>query len=52
MPAEKFCRIHRSHIVALQHIDNIEEGTVYIKHQPIPIGEQYRSNLLKMIDFI
>ena len=52
LPAEKFCRIHRSHIVALQHIDNIEEGTVYIKHQPIPIGEQYRSNLLKMIDFI
>ena len=52
LPHQKFCRIHRSYIISLRHIDNIEEGTVYIKHQPIPIGEQFKSHLLKMIDFI
>jgi len=49
---KKFCRVHRSHIIAIRHIDHIEEGTVFINHHAVPVGEQYRGNLLKMIDII
>jgi DNA-binding LytR/AlgR family response regulator len=52
LPAEKFYRLHRSYIVALDHIDNIEEGTAFVNKHPIPIGEQYKQVLLKKINFI
>ena len=52
LPADKFYRSHRSYIIALNHIDDIEEGTAYINKQPIPIGEQFKQPLLKKINFI
>lgn len=52
LPPDKFYRLHRSYIVALNHIDNIEEGTAYVHKYPIPIGEQFKQPLLKKINLI
>ena len=52
LPSNHFLRIHRSYIVALNHIDRIEEGTAFIEKTSIPIGEQFKSVLLKKLNFI
>ena len=52
LPADKFYRLHRSYLIGLGHIDNIEEGTAYVNHHPIPIGEQFKQTLLKKLNFI
>lgn len=48
----KFIRVHRSYIVKLSNIQEIEEGTVVINKKLIPIGKAYRENLLKSINTI
>ncbi|OFY86195.1 MAG: DNA-binding response regulator [Bacteroidetes bacterium RIFCSPLOWO2_12_FULL_35_15] len=52
LPSSKFYRLHRSYLVALDHIDGVEEGTAYIGKHPIPIGEQYKKELLKKLNLI
>ncbi len=47
-----FMRIHRSYIVALNKIDKIEENTVYIGKHPVPVGDNYRPDLIKKINLI
>lgn len=37
-----FCRIHRSYIVSLNHVDSFDGKYVYIQQAPIPIGYSYR----------
>jgi DNA-binding LytR/AlgR family response regulator len=49
---EKFYRLHRSYLVSLDHVDNIEDGTVYIGQHPLPIGEQFKKVLLKKLNLI
>ncbi len=48
----KFCRIHRSYIVSIAHIDYIEDGTLFVNKNPLPIGDQFKHHLYKLIDFI
>lgn len=48
----KFYRVHRSYLVAVNHIDKVEEGTAFIGKHPIPIGEQYKKELLKNLNLI
>lgn len=52
LPNHLFYRLHRSYLIALNHIDNVEENTAYIGKHPIPIGEQYKKELLKKINLI
>lgn len=52
LPTEKFYRLHRSYLIALDHIDKVEEGNAFIGKHPIPIGEQYKKELLKKINLI
>lgn len=52
LPQDKFYRLHRSYLIALDHIDKVEEGTAFIGKHPIPIGEQYKKELLKKINLI
>ena len=52
LPSDKFFRLHRSYLVALDHIEQVEENTLYIGEHPIPIGEQYKKELLKKINLI
>jgi DNA-binding LytR/AlgR family response regulator len=48
----KFFRLHRSYLVALDHIDNVEENTAYVGKHPLSIGEQYKKELLKRLNLI
>ena len=52
LPPKKFYRLHRSYIIALDKIHHIEGETLYVNHQAIPIGEQYKQALLKKINYI
>lgn len=42
LPEERFMRIHRSYIVALNKIEYIERERVKIKDQFIPVGDTYK----------
>lgn len=52
LPLGKFHRLHRSYLVALDHVDVIEEGTAYVGKHPLPIGEQFKKELLKKLNLI
>ncbi|MFB6457979.1 LytR/AlgR family response regulator transcription factor [Chitinophaga sp. Hz27] len=52
LPAGKFMRVHRSYIVALDKIEAIEDGTILIQKNSIPIADAYKSalnNRLKLL---
>ena len=52
LPREKFYRLHRSYLVALNKIDKIEQETAYVGKNPIPIGEQYKKILLEKLNLV
>ena len=52
LSANKFYRLHRSYLVAVDHIDKIEEGTAFVGKHPLPIGEQFKKELLKLLNLI
>lgn len=49
LPAKKFCRVHKSFVVALNKIRSIERGVVVIADQRIPLSNNYKDNFLNMI---
>lgn len=52
LPSDKFCRIHRSYMVAIDQIDSVEENIVFIDKHPIPVGEVYKSDFLSKINLL
>jgi two-component system, LytTR family, response regulator len=53
LPTPQFVRVHRSYIVNTNRIDAIEEGTMLIiNKQVVPLGEQYKSNLMKKLNLL
>ncbi|MEN9511161.1 MAG: hypothetical protein RLZZ370_980 [Bacteroidota bacterium] len=49
LPAEKFLRIHRSFIIALDKIQAVAGNNVIISGKSIPIGKNYRDAFMRMI---
>ncbi|HYV91202.1 MAG TPA: LytTR family DNA-binding domain-containing protein [Chitinophagales bacterium] len=49
LPDDLFMRIHRSYVVPIGKIETIEGNTVKIQNHEIPIGESYRSNVMKSL---
>lgn len=45
----QFARIHRGFIINLQHIDSIDNDYANISNHQIPIGKNYREELLRRI---
>ncbi|MDQ3046188.1 MAG: LytTR family DNA-binding domain-containing protein [Bacteroidota bacterium] len=52
LQSEKFVRVHRSYIVATDHIDSIDEDMIVIDKQLIPIGAVYKENLIKHLNLL
>lgn len=52
LPADKFFRLHRSYLAALNHIDNIEENSAYTGKHPLPIAGQFKKDLLRRLNMI
>lgn len=50
LPAEKFMRVHRSFIVALDKIDAVERGQILINQQRITVAEQYKTKFQQFIE--
>lgn len=50
LPPEKFMRVHRSFIIALDKIAAVERGQVLIHDQRITIAEQYKTKFQSFID--
>jgi DNA-binding LytR/AlgR family response regulator len=42
LPQDKFCKIHRSYIVSLNHIDRFNNKWIYMREKKLPISEQHR----------
>jgi DNA-binding LytR/AlgR family response regulator len=49
LPANKFLRIHKSYIVAIDRISTISRNRVMIGEKWIPVGENYRDAFRKQI---
>ena len=49
LPQDRFKRIHRSYIVAILKIDAIDGSTVELAKQILPIGKNYRDDILEVI---
>jgi len=52
LPPNKFLRVHRSYIVALNKIEKIEEGVIVINSKPVPVADAYRSSLNKRLNIL
>ena len=50
LPEDKFMRIHRSYIIALDKVDAYSTPAVEIGEMEIPIGRNYRSAVLKALN--
>jgi DNA-binding LytR/AlgR family response regulator len=50
LPPDRFLRVHKSFIVAVDKIDMIENCRIVIGKQRIPIGESYKIPFLKMVN--
>ncbi len=49
---QQFCKVHRSYIVNLLAIEDIQENTLYIKGNEIPISKSNRSLVLQKINVL
>ncbi len=53
LPPEKFVRLHRRFIVALDKIEKVEEGNrVFLGGQSLPVSQGFRSGLLDRLNFL
>ena len=50
LPANRFVRVHKSFIVALDKIICIERQEIYLKDKIIPVGNTYSDNFYKVLD--
>ena len=50
LPKNNFMRVHRSYIVALDKIEQIERNQLIINNKRIDISEAYRNYFRKFID--
>ncbi|WP_299444150.1 LytTR family DNA-binding domain-containing protein [uncultured Aquimarina sp.] len=49
LPASSFIQIHKSYIISIKHIDKIDNDTIWIKNQELPIGNTYRKSFFETI---
>lgn len=52
LPSDRFIRVHRSHIVSLDWLEQIEDNTATVKDKLIPVGTTFKSRLIKRINLI
>lgn len=52
LPAELFCRVHKSWVVGLFNITSFDDEVVYIENTEIPIGKAFQKEFLKSVSII
>ncbi len=49
LPPGKFCRVHKSYMVAIDKIDHVEKNRVKITDQIIPVSDTYSEKFFKIL---
>jgi DNA-binding LytR/AlgR family response regulator len=49
LPSDQFMRVHRSFIVALDHIDSVSKNVINIGNQSIAVGDNYKEPFLEFM---
>jgi two-component system LytT family response regulator len=49
LPPDDFCRIHRSYIVGLAHIEWFDKKVVHVADKNLPIGDEHRRELPRRV---
>lgn len=52
LPADKFLRVHRSYIIAIDKISVLDENTVLIGDKTIPVGKSYKDAFMNRLNFL
>jgi DNA-binding LytR/AlgR family response regulator len=52
LPASSFLRVHRSYIVAINKIDTMEGGVLFVNGQLVPVADAYRFALNQRMNII
>lgn len=52
LPADKYIRVHRSYIVSIDNINSIDDNTIVIHKQLIPVGFVYKENLTRRLNLL
>jgi DNA-binding LytR/AlgR family response regulator len=50
--SQQFCKVHRSYIVNLSMIDDIQESTIYIRGNEIPVSKANKATVLQKINVL
>ena len=50
LPTDKFCRVHKSYVVALDKIESIERNRIKISDKIIPISETYKKTFFDFLE--
>lgn len=50
LPSRQFMRVHRSFIVALDHIDSVSKNVIHIGNHSITVGDNYKEAFLEYIN--
>jgi DNA-binding LytR/AlgR family response regulator len=50
LPVDRFLRVHKSFIVALEKIEKIENNRIVIGKVRIPVGDSYKANFTEVIN--
>jgi DNA-binding LytR/AlgR family response regulator len=50
LPSDRFVRVHKSFIIAIDKIISIRKGKISINNVHVPISEHYKENLYRFID--
>lgn len=45
LPAALFCRIHRSYIISLLHLNRFTQETAFVAETELPIGKHFKNGL-------
>ena len=52
LPASRFARVHRSYIVAVDKVHSLEDNSILINKDLIPLSENYKSAFLKKMNLL
>lgn len=52
LPSKNFVRVHRSYIVNTAYIDNIEDNSIAIGQDIIPISERFKAHFMKQLNLL
>lgn len=52
MDSELFVKVHRSYIVNITKIDDLQGNLIYIQKHEVPIGKAYRDEIMKRLNIL